>query len=78
MVFVFYPLMTYVDLRTSLQHLLFKKFVRDCSHGKSMLSNPDLLCDSYDGRVWKQFLSYEGRPFLSLDFYNQYRLVSTI
>ena len=64
---VFYPLMTYcyVDLHTSLQHLLLNKsFVENCNHWKSREIPDSDLKDVYDGRVWKKFIKYDGLPFL--------------
>lgn len=69
---MFSPLQTYcyVDLRTSLQHLLLDEmFVRTCSQWKSRVSTDNRLTDVYDGRIWKKFLNYNSsRPFLSEDF----------
>ena len=50
---IFYPLMTYcyIDLQTSLQHLLLdQNFTSLCSHWKSMDTSLDKLEDVYDGR----------------------------
>ena len=30
--------------------------------------NTDQYCDVYDGRVWREFLTYDGQPFLSVPF----------
>ena len=63
----FYPLMTYcyVDIHTSLQHLLLdESFVKNCNHWKSHEIPGSGLLDVYDGRVWKKFIRYEGFPFL--------------
>ena len=65
---IFYPLMTYcyIDLRTSLEHLLLDAdFTLKCAHWKSRISSDGSLEDVYDGRVWKQFLQYHDRPFLT-------------
>ena len=67
---IFYPLMTYcyIDLKTSLQHLLLDdSFTTQCRHWKSrnVINN---LEDVYDGRVWKRFLNYDAKPFLSEDY----------
>lgn len=68
---VFYPLMTYcyIDLKTSLQHLLLDvNFASKCKQWKSRNVIEDSLTDVYDGRVWKRFLNYNGKPFLSDDY----------
>ena len=56
----------YIDLRTSLEYLLLDAdFTLKCAHWKSRISSDGSLEDVYDGRVWKQFLQYDDRPFLA-------------
>lgn len=64
---VFYPLMTYcyIDMHTSLQHLLLdESFVKNCNHWKYRKVSEGNLLDVYDGRIWKKFMRYKGLPFL--------------
>ena len=59
---MFYPLMTYcyIDLCTSLQHLLLDNtFTSNCLHWKSLQESSGVLRDVYDGRVWKKFMQNE-------------------
>ena len=68
---VFYPLMTYcyVDICTSLQHLLLNEsFVENCNHWRSRKVPDSGLNDVYDGRVWKKFRRHEGLPFLEENY----------
>ena len=62
----FYPLHTYcyVDLHTSLQTLLLQPEFTENSNWQSHSSSGDVLKDVYDGRVWKRFLNWSGKPFL--------------
>ena len=67
---VFYPLMTYcyIDLKTSLQHLLLDpNFTSQCNHWKLLSSSGNELRDVYDGRVWNSFRKFNGSPFLDDD-----------
>ena len=67
---MFYLLLMYcyVDLCSSLQQLLlYETFVKNFSHWKSRLCMDNVLSDVYDVCVWKKFLNYNGRPFLSED-----------
>ena len=57
------PLHTYcyVDLHTSLQNLLHQaEFVTISEHWRSRNTSDGLL----NGRVWKNFLKWNGKPFL--------------
>ena len=50
----------------SLQELLSRpNFLTSCEEWRHRNIQPDLLCDIYDGRVWKEFLVVNGKPFLS-------------
>ena len=67
---MFYPLMTYcyIDLKTSLQHLLLDpNFVSQCTHWKLLNSSGSELKDVYDGCVWNRFKQFNGSPFLDDD-----------
>ena len=49
-----------------MEHLLLDAdFTLKCAHWKSRISSDGSLEDVYDGRVWKQFLQYDDRPFLA-------------
>lgn len=68
---VFYPLLTYcyVDIHTSLQHLLLdESFVDNCNHWRSREASDSVLNDVYDGRVWKNFMKYKDSPFLEENY----------
>ena len=56
----------YLGLEASLQLLLDKpNFYNDCEHWRHRVSTHGELSDIYDGKVWKHFLNYESKPFLS-------------
>lgn len=56
---------TYFLLYTSLQNLLYQaEFVKSSEHWRSRNTSDSLLRDVYDGRVWKNFLKWNGKPFL--------------
>ena len=68
---IFYPLVTYcyIDLQTSFQSLLLNQdFVAKCTLSRKKSTPDKLLEDIYDGRVWKNFLSYQKKPFLSQEY----------
>ena len=65
---MFYPLHTYcfIDLHTSLQHLLLQPdFATSSEHWRSQNVPYSVLKDVYDGRVWKSFLNWNGQSFLN-------------
>ena len=65
---IFYPLMMYcyIDLQTSLQSLLMNQdFVAKCALWRKRNTPSMFMEDVYDGRVWKKFLCYQKKPFLS-------------
>ena len=67
---VFRPYKTYCynSLITSLQCLLqLEGFARLAEEWK-LRESSDLIRDIYDGQIWKDFLSYNGVPFLSEQF----------
>ena len=60
---------TYIDLQTSLQHmLLMPEFSTACETWRKRHVAEDTLADIYDASVWKDFLYYEGKPFLAEPF----------
>lgn len=65
----FYPFMTYcyMGLEVSLQGLLNRPaFFNSCGKWKERVED-GILRDVWDGQVWKEFLKYDGEPFLSED-----------
>ena len=67
----FYPLHTFcfVDLQTSLQHLLLHpEFTTSSEHWRSSSVSHGVLRDVYDGRIWKSFLKWNNKPFLEEPF----------
>ena len=63
------PIMTYpyVPLKASIQNILVRPgMVQQCQrfHPPRSPSGAQLLADIYDGKMWKQFLSFDGEPFL--------------
>ena len=66
-----YPRMLYCykSLIESLQHLLMQpKFVSRCEEWRHRNEKEDTFSDVYDGQLWKDFLIYDGKPFLSVPF----------
>ena len=79
---IFYPLMTYcyIDLCTSLQHLLLDDaFTKNSLHWKSRHTSPNVLGDVYDGRVWKKIMDNERFSdnfyafMINLDWFQPYK-----
>lgn len=65
----FYPFMTYcyMGLEVSFQSLLNRPtFFSSCEKWKQRI-NDEVLRDVYDGKVWKEFITYNQEPFLSED-----------
>ena len=65
---IFLPFLTYcyIDLKTSMQRLLMRShFVEKCEIWRHHNSSDSALRFIYDGKVWKDFQSYDGIPFLS-------------
>lgn len=64
-----YPFVTYcyLGLEVSLQMLLNRpKFFEKCENWRSQSSNSSfILKDVFDGNMWKNFLFYNGKTFLS-------------
>ena len=66
--FIHYPFLTYcyMSLKESIQNLFNRpKFAQSCEHWRTRLSSRGMLKDVYDGKVWQEFVDYEGQPFLS-------------
>ena len=62
-----YPFLTYcfLGLQCGLQQLLMNQdFVKLSEQWRSR-DNNGMLCDVYDGRVWSNFQTVDGHPFLS-------------
>ena len=84
-----YPYLTYcyIGLEATLQILLKKpSFYLDCEKWRERRANVEMLHDVYDGKVWKDFQNFKGKPFLSehcnyalmlnFDFFQPYKYVS--
>ena len=64
----FYPLKSYCyyPIVKSLSAILNRQnLIEQCEHWRARAIPNNTLADIYDGRVWQQFLTYKGRPFLS-------------
>ena len=83
-----YPRMTYcyLGLEVSLQTLLMKPdFYTNCELWRSRQRDDGVMYDIYDGKVWNEFQSFDGQPFLSdpgnyalmlnMDFFQPYKHV---
>ena len=44
-------------------------FIASCEHWHSRTSTPGILEDVYDGKLWQEFLHYNGRPFLAAPYH---------
>lgn len=84
-----YPYMTYCyfSLESSMQMLLDKPdFFSNCEQWRNRQASTEVLQDIYDGKIWREFQSYKGKPFLSesgnyalmlnLDFFQPYKHVA--
>lgn len=63
-----YPRLTYcyLGLEVSLQSFLLRPdFYNSCEQWRSRQYTDGVLCDVQDGKIWNEFLSYDGQPFLS-------------
>ena len=80
----------YQTLMSSLKCLLQRPgFSDSCEHWRSQFQskNDDILKDIYDGRIWADFQTLEGQPFLSslhtyalmlnLDWFQPYKLTQS-
>ena len=66
-----YPFMTYcyMSIESSLQRFLQRpSFYTLCQEWRNRSTKDGLLCDVYDGQIWKEFEVYKGMPFLSEPF----------
>jgi len=82
------PFLTYcyVDLKTSCQIVSRPRFVEHCEQWRNRSTSDDLLATVFDGKIWKDFLQYEGTRFLSnphiyvlilnLDWFQPYKYIS--
>lgn len=64
----FYPFMTYcyLNLDISLQMLLNKPgFYNNCELWRERRTEVGMLCDVYDGEIWKNFQCFNNKPFLA-------------
>ena len=65
----FYPYKVYTSLISSLKKILSRPgFLDICENNRyimSQFSDPCSLVDVNDAKLWKDFLSYNGQPFLS-------------
>ena len=61
-----YKVYCYHGLKNALQRLLhLPGFMDLCDQWRSnMCSEENVMKDIYDGRIWREFLYYEGKPFL--------------
>ena len=63
----FYPLLMYcyVGIQNSLQHVIKQKdFFKICEEWRNKLQD-DCYRDIYNGKMWKQFMTVDNKPFLS-------------
>ena len=63
----FYPFLAYpyASLIESLKFLFKRRgFYQQCEQWRNEMPQ-DLLCDVYDGKIWKSFLNYKGQSFLA-------------
>ena len=64
----FYPIKSYCyyPLAKSISSVLRQHNLMDqCEHWRSRNISENNFADVYDGRVWKEFMNYDGKPFLS-------------
>ena len=74
-----YPRMIYCyhSVIDSLQQLLLRPdFIDKCEAWRNYPQETDMYNDVYDGRIWQEFQSVNGIPFLSLPF--NYASLSTL
>lgn len=65
----FYPRKVYSfkPIEESLAFLLKQKgFADNCEHWRNRTHIPGTYRDIYDGRIWRKFMTFEDRPFLSV------------
>lgn len=64
----FYPMKVYCynSLISGIENVLKHKEIKEVwQHWRDWETETELLRDVYDGRVWKNFMSFNGVPFLS-------------
>ncbi|XP_061191615.1 uncharacterized protein LOC133199799 [Saccostrea echinata] len=64
----FYPIKVYYynSLISGIERVLKRKEIKEVwQHWRDWETETELLRDVYDGRVWKNFMSFNGVPFLS-------------
>ena len=58
-----------MSIESSLQRFLQRpSFYTLCQEWRHRSTKDGLLCDVYDGQIWKEFEVYKGMPFLSEPF----------
>ena len=65
---ILYPYLTYcyLSLKQSLQHLLQRpQFVTSCERWRLNFGTTSDMRDVYNGKIWRDFQEYDGKPFLS-------------
>ena len=65
---MYYPYKTYCyyPLSKSISSVLSQQDLMDqCEHWRNRVIPDNTLADIHDGRIWKKFMTFEGRPFLS-------------
>ena len=86
---ILYPHMMYcyLSIKQSIQ-VLFNRpsFHLECEEWRKRKTQSNVYMDIYDGRIWKDFMSYDGKEFLSqphnlaltmnFDFFQPYKHVS--
>ena len=59
----------YKSIIESLDEMLQRKdFVELCEEWRDSVSSDGVYNDVYDGKIWKEFASFHGKPFLSIPF----------
>ena len=64
----FYPIHYYCSnsIINALEKLLCKKgFAEKCEHWRTRNVPVDQMADVYDGKIWKDFFTYDGKDFLN-------------
>ena len=64
-----YPFKSYCyrSIIVSLQSLLLRPgFLDACQQWRNQTTDQDKLSDLYGGKIWKEFLNYDGEPFFAL------------
>lgn len=66
--YVYHPFKVYCcqSIIHTLKHLLTRpNFLLSCEKWRDRIIPREMLGDIYDGRVWKEFSDFQGKPFLS-------------